>query len=138
MTKRSGQKPPQRVTIRDVARLADTSIATGSYVLNNENRYPRPELRDRVLAAARELGYVKNAPACSLKGKRRGILAILVPEFGNSFFTRMCVPVEAVASREGYIVTICAVTTSLTRNASSSSACWPSGLTAASSARRCH
>lgn len=97
-----------KVTIREVARKAETSIATVSYVLNHEdNRYLRPELKERVLQAARELGYVKNAAASSLKGKRRGIIAILVPQFGNIFFTRICVSVEAVARKEGYIVTIC-------------------------------
>lgn len=95
------------VTIRDVAKKAQTSIATVSYALNNEERYLRPELKERVIQAAQELGYVKNAAARSLKGKRRGILAILVAQFGNSFFTRMCVNVEDVARREGYIVTIC-------------------------------
>lgn len=94
-------------TIKDVAARARTSIATVSYVLNNNERYLRPELRERVLRAADALGYVKNAPASSLKGRQRGILAILVPQFGNDFFTRICVEVEAVAQRAGFVVTIC-------------------------------
>ena len=105
--KQNSDNTPIKATIRDVAKLAGTSIATVSYVLSGENRYLRPELRERVLVAARELGYVKNAAASSLKGKRRGIIAVLVAQFGNSFFTRMCVDIEAVARREGYIVTIC-------------------------------
>ncbi|KYZ78001.1 hypothetical protein AXX12_00195 [Anaerosporomusa subterranea] len=108
MEKRSYSERQGKVTIREVAEKAETSIATVSYVLNHEaNRYLRPELRDRVLQAASELGYVKNAAASSLKGKRRGILAVLVPQFGNIFFTRICVNVEAVARQEGCIVTIC-------------------------------
>lgn len=94
-------------TIKDVAARARTSIATVSYVLNNKDRYLRPELRDRVLLAAHALGYVKNAAASSLKGMQRGILAILVPQFGNNFFTRICVEVEAIAQRAGFVVTIC-------------------------------
>lgn len=94
-------------TIKDIAELARTSIATVSYVLNNKDRYLRPELRERVLAAARELGYVKNAVASSLKGKQRGLLAVLVPQFGNNFFTRICVEIEAVAQKAGFVVTIC-------------------------------
>lgn len=108
MKKSTYHERQEKVTIREVAEKAGTSIATVSYVLNQEsNRYLRPELRDRVLQAARELGYVKNAAASSLKGKRRGIIAILVPQFGNVFFTRICVNVEAVARQEGCIVTIC-------------------------------
>jgi LacI family transcriptional regulator len=97
----------KNVTIKDVATRARTSIATVSYVLNNNKRYLRPELRERVLRAADALGYVKNAAASSLRGRRRGILAILVPQFGNDFFTRICVEVEEVARRAGFVVTIC-------------------------------
>jgi DNA-binding LacI/PurR family transcriptional regulator len=94
-------------TIKEVADRARTSIATVSYVLNNKARYLRPELREDVLQAARDLGYVKNAAASSLKGLRRGILAVLVPQFGNNFFTRICVEIEAVAQQAGFVVTIC-------------------------------
>ena len=97
----------KNATIKDVAKKAGTSIATVSYVFSNEERYLRPELRERVLSAAAELGYVKNAAASSLKGKRRGILAVLVAQFGNTFFTQMCVDVESIARREGYVVTLC-------------------------------
>lgn len=100
-----GQQPA--VTIKDVARKAGTSIATVSYVLSNRKRAVRPELRDRVLQAAGDLGYVKNAAASSLKGKRRGILAVLVAQFANTFFTRMCVDIESIARQEGYVVTLC-------------------------------
>lgn len=95
------------VTIKDVAKKAGTSIATVSYVFSNQERYLRTELRTRVLQAAEELGYVKNAAASSLKGKRRGILAVLVAQFANTFFTRMCVDIEAIARQEGYVVTLC-------------------------------
>lgn len=96
-----------RVTIKDVAKKAGTSIATVSFVLSDKERYLRPELKEKVVQAAKELGYIKNAAASSLKGKHRGILAILVPQFGNTFFTRMCVEFEAVARQEGYVVMIC-------------------------------
>jgi DNA-binding LacI/PurR family transcriptional regulator len=90
-----------------VAKKAGTSIATVSYVFSNAERYLRPELRERVLLAAAEIGYVKNAAASSLKGKRRGILAVLVAQFGNTFFTRMCVEIVSIARQEGYVVTLC-------------------------------
>ena len=94
-------------TIKDVAKQAGTSIATVSYVFSNQERYLRPELRERVLQAATELGFVKNAAASSLKGKRRNILAVLVAQFANTFFTRMCVDIESIAREKGYVVTLC-------------------------------
>jgi LacI family transcriptional regulator len=53
------------------------------------------------------LATSKNAAASSIKGKRRGILAILVAQFGNTFFTRMCVEIVSIARQEGYVVTLC-------------------------------
>jgi LacI family transcriptional regulator len=95
------------VTIKDVAARAGTSAATVSYVLNNRERYLRQELRDRVLRAAAEIGYVKNAAASSMKGKRRGILAVVVAQFGNTFFSRMCVEIVSIAREEGFVVLLC-------------------------------
>ena len=103
----SASKPRKSVTIKDVARKAGTSIATVSYAFSNAERYLRPELRERVLKAAAEIGYVKNAAASSIKGKRRGILAVVVAQFGNTFFTRMCVDIVSIARQEGYVVTLC-------------------------------
>jgi DNA-binding LacI/PurR family transcriptional regulator len=60
-----------------------------------------------VLQAAAEIGYVKNAAASSIKGKRRGILAVVVAQFGNTFFTRMCVEIVSLAREAGYVVTLC-------------------------------
>ena len=100
-------KTRKSVTIKDVALKAGTSIATVSYVFSNRERYLRAELRERVLQAAREIGYVKNAAASSIKGKRRGLLAVVVAQFGNTFFTRMCVEIVSIARQEGYVVTLC-------------------------------
>ncbi len=100
-------KSQRSVTIKDVAKKAETSIATVSYVFSNADRPIRPELRERVLQVAAEIGYVKNAAASSMKGKRRGLLAIVVAQFGNTFFTRMCVEIVSIARNEGYVVTLC-------------------------------
>ena len=100
-------KARKSVTIKDVANQAGTSIATVSYVLSNSQRYLRPELRERVLQAAADIGYVKNAAASSIRGKRRGILAVVVAQFANTFFTRMCVDIVSLARQEGYVVTLC-------------------------------
>jgi len=94
-------------TIVDIARQAGTSIASVSNVLNNKDGTVGADLRARILAAASELGYVRNAVASGLKGKQRGLIAVLVPQFGNNFFTRICVDVESVAREAGYVVIIC-------------------------------
>ncbi|MDD3428422.1 MAG: LacI family DNA-binding transcriptional regulator [Oscillospiraceae bacterium] len=95
-------------TIKDVARLANTSTATVSYVLNEvPSRYVSADLRKRVLDAAAELHYIRSTMASGLKGKKRGIIAALVPQFTNIFFNRFLLGVEQVAHRNNYIISVC-------------------------------
>lgn len=95
-------------TLKDVARLAGTTAATVSYVLNEkQGRYISQEMRERVLKAVEETGYVKNSAASGLRGKKRGIIAVLVPQFSNRFFTRIVLAIEAEAEKQGYILSIC-------------------------------
>ena len=54
-----------RVTIRDVAKLADVSVATVSAVIN-KNKYVSQELEQRVHQAVEQLGYRPNLVARSL------------------------------------------------------------------------
>jgi len=72
-------------TIKDVATKAGVSVATVSYVLN-DSRGTRPETRERVQAAVRELGYVHNAAARQLAAGRSNMLGLVVPEITNPFF----------------------------------------------------
>ncbi|GHO96619.1 LacI family transcriptional regulator [Reticulibacter mediterranei] len=70
---------PHRITSADVARACGVSRATVSYVLNNDPRQTIPlETRERVLQAARELGYSPFAPARLLRsGRSQLVLAVL-------------------------------------------------------------
>ena len=90
-------------TLKDVAKLAGTTAATVSYVLNEkEGRYISDETRRKVLEAAKQLEYVKSIGASSLKGKSRKLIAILIPQFENQFFTRIVVASEEVFVKHGY------------------------------------
>ena len=101
-------KSKKFVTIKDIAKLADTSVTSVSYILSGaKNRYVSDELRKKVLKAAEELNYVKSALATGLKGKDRKMIAMLVPQFDNIFFTRLTAGVEEVTYNHGYILSIC-------------------------------
>ncbi len=98
----------QYATLKDVAERAGTTAATVSYVLNgSKKRYISEDMRRRVEEAAKELNYVKSSAASSLKGKKRKIIAVLVPQFENQFFTQLVLGVERVADQYGYILSIC-------------------------------
>ena len=55
--RRESMSVVRAITIRDVARQAGVSLSTVSQVLNGRPGYASPATRDRVLTAARELGY---------------------------------------------------------------------------------
>jgi DNA-binding LacI/PurR family transcriptional regulator len=97
-----------RSTLRDVAVLSGTSIATASNVISGKkNKFVSEKLRRKVLEAARELGYLPNQLARSMKGKNRRIIAVLVPELYNSVYMRMVIGAERAASDRGYLLLIC-------------------------------
>ena len=64
------------MVLKDVARLAGVDASTASRVLRGDDRKPaRPETRERVLAAAREMGYRANSVARSLRTRQREAIA---------------------------------------------------------------
>ncbi|MFE9635582.1 LacI family DNA-binding transcriptional regulator [Streptomyces sp. NPDC006463] len=69
---------PASITSADVARLAGVSRATVSFVLNDTPGHRVSQsTRDRVLDAARQLGYVPHAAARSLRAGRSNL--VLMP-----------------------------------------------------------
>lgn len=97
---------PRRVTAADVARVARTSTAVVSYVLNDGPKSVAPATRDRVLAAVAELGYRPNRIARALRSRRTGIIGLVVPGTSDPFFVHLAHSVEAAASARGYLTLI--------------------------------
>ena len=93
-------------TITDVAKLAGVSPVTVSRVINDA---PLVNLktRARVEQAIRELGYVPNVAAASLRSKRTRSLALILPDVTNTFWTTVARGVEDTAQSRGYSVFLC-------------------------------
>ena len=69
----------KRVTSQDVAKIAGVSRTTVSLVLNDvQNIQISEETRQRVLTAARELGYVPDAAAQALASRRSQIIGLIL------------------------------------------------------------
>jgi LacI family transcriptional regulator, galactose operon repressor len=77
--------PPRSPTSHDVARLAAVSRTTVSYVLNNSDSgiAISDATRQRVLDAARDLGYHPNAAARSLRRQRAGVVGLVTYDTSN-------------------------------------------------------
>jgi LacI family transcriptional regulator len=86
----------------DVAKLAGTSPAVVSYVLNGGPRGVSPETRARVLAAIEQLGYRPNGVARSLRMNRTMTLGLVVPDTSNPFFAQLGRAIEEVAFARHY------------------------------------
>lgn len=93
-------------TIRDVARAANVGQATVSRVLNSSG-YVKPETRERVLQAAKELGFTPNQVARSLVRKRTATVGLVIPDITNPFFPAVTRGVEDAASEAGFTVFLC-------------------------------
>ena len=92
-------------TLRDVARLADVNPSTVSRVLNDDKTLTvRAETRERILQAARELNYVPNAMARSLKLGQSFTIGLLVPDIQNPFFADIIQGAAREANQLGYYV----------------------------------
>ncbi|MFD7023895.1 LacI family DNA-binding transcriptional regulator [Promicromonospora sukumoe] len=90
-------------TIKDVAALAGVSLGTASRVLSGSSQ-TSPGSRARVTAAAKELNYIANGPARSLRRSRTDVLGLLVSDIRNPFFSELAHAAEREAQRRGYTV----------------------------------
>src|SRR5262245_48708848 len=99
MPKKSSAFP----TIRDVARLAEVSIATVSAV-SNGRRTASAEVQRRVEEAMRALDYHPDHLARSLKTGRSRVIGMIIPDLTNPFFIELMCGVEETARNAGYSV----------------------------------
>lgn len=95
----------RKATIRDIADRAQVSTATVSHVFNN-TRYVSSEVRDRVLRVSKELAYVPNSVARSLRSGKTRTIGLVLPDSGNPFFAEIGRHIEENAFAKGYSVII--------------------------------
>jgi LacI family transcriptional regulator len=88
------------VTIRDVARAADVSVATVSRTLNGIESVAA-KTRDRVLRAAGELDYVPNSGARALSTRRTDTIGVLLPDLHGEFFSELIRGIDLAARANG-------------------------------------
>lgn len=92
--------------MKDIARHAGVAPITVSRVVNNSG-YVGAETRERVEAAIRELNYVPNMIASSLRSRQSDLIALVLPDITNSFWTSIARGAEDEAWDHGYGVFIC-------------------------------
>ncbi|MHC1720210.1 MAG: LacI family DNA-binding transcriptional regulator [Clostridiaceae bacterium] len=94
------------VSIKDVAKEANVSIATVSRVLNNID-VVNEDTKQRVKDAIQKLGYRPNIVARSLKTQKTRTLGIIIPDISNQFYPEIVRGAEDVANIYNYNVMLC-------------------------------
>ncbi|MEJ5229841.1 MAG: LacI family DNA-binding transcriptional regulator [Pseudothermotoga sp.] len=89
------------ITIKDIALRAGVSINTVSRALNNKPDIS-PQTKQKVLQAAKELGYIRDLNALSLKNKSTKTIGVVFEDSSNPFYAEVFKGIEYSARKYDY------------------------------------
>lgn len=89
------------VTIYDVAREANVSMATVSRVVNG-NQNVKPATRKKVLEVIERLEYRPNAVARGLASKKTTTVGVIIPDISNDLYAELARGIEDIATMYRY------------------------------------
>jgi LacI family transcriptional regulator len=93
------------VTIKQIAADLKLAVSTVSKALRDSHEIG-PETKARVFEYAEKMEYTPNPYASSLKRRRSGNIAVVLPEVADSFFSSAIDGIEEVAQQKGYHVMV--------------------------------
>lgn len=95
------------VTLKDIAKKANVSVATVSMVLNDK---PGSRISERkrkeIKEIAEKLNYVPNQSARTLVMNKSMTIGMIIPDLENAFFSSLAKQVEDLFRKQGYAVVI--------------------------------
>lgn len=92
-------------SIKDVAARAGVSTATVSNVFSGKKPV-NDKLAAKVRKAATDLGYHVNRAASMLRSGRNKIVAVVVPDLADPFFTSVIREIERLAKQDGFEIIV--------------------------------
>ncbi|MEX2784054.1 LacI family DNA-binding transcriptional regulator [Streptococcus sp. H49] len=93
-------------TIKDIAKMANVSIATVSRIMNGKGEASAETIK-RVNNIIEELDYKPNKLAQSLSTKRSNLIAVVLPNLKNPFFGELATAIEKSAAKRGFRILLC-------------------------------
>lgn len=93
------------ITIKDIAKELNISVATVSRALRNSSEISK-ETKLAVIKIAKEMDYHPNLLARSLINKSSKVLGVIVPTINRQFWSNSISGIENVAYRDGFKVMI--------------------------------
>lgn len=97
----------RRVTLRDIARLAEVHPGTASRALSDDENLKKlvnPETAKRVQKIAKDLKYNPDPAARSLKTRRSHSVGVLIPDITNPLFPPIIRGIEDCLAESGFVV----------------------------------
>jgi LacI family transcriptional regulator len=98
-----------KISMRNIARDLDISIATISFILNGKAKEMRisDKLTQKVLDYVKEKNYNRNALAQSLRTGKSKIIGLIVEDIADAFFSSVARLIEERAYKKGYKIIYC-------------------------------
>lgn len=96
-----------KLTIKDIARMAEVSTATVSMILNNKDDNISSLTREKVLRIVKENNYIPNTMARSLVTRQTKTIGLVIPDIANPFFPELARGAEDKANEAGYSIIYC-------------------------------
>lgn len=93
------------VTIKDVAREANVSVATISRTLNNDKNVSE-KTRKHVMEVIERLGYTPNVLGRNLRVSKTNRILTLVPDISNTFYSEVLRGIDDLAEKNGYMTMV--------------------------------
>ncbi len=97
----------KKMTIKDIAKLAEVSITTVSKIINGKDHDISQGTIDRVKQIMKEQRYVPNKLAGSLITKSTKTIGLVIPDITNPFFPELVRGAEDRANEAGYSLFFC-------------------------------
>lgn len=96
-----------KITIKEIAKMANVSVATVSRVVNNKPEGVGAAKRKEIEEIMEAYHYIPNTIAQSMKTNRTQCIGLLIPDILNPFFQNIARGIEDQAEAKGYHVFLC-------------------------------
>ncbi|MBS7527520.1 LacI family DNA-binding transcriptional regulator [Fusibacter paucivorans] len=97
----------KKATIKDVAKMANVSVATVSRVLNKVDYPVSDAVKKKVEDAIEELEYTPSKSAQSLKSNKSQLIGLIVRDIADPYFSAIAKGVTESAIAYGYLALVC-------------------------------
>ena len=100
-------KQHRRITITDIAHMAQTSKTTVSFFLNGKTERMSEATKERIREAIKKTGYAPSPVARGMNAKHSHLIGVIIGDITNSFANRLVQGVAEAAERRDYSLLVC-------------------------------